>query len=178
MRAPEGQQRHELRDRFALHVERAPTPDVTVLDQPAERIHAPVLGRGEHHVHVVQQNDGTRAAITGQPRVQVGLAGSRLEDARLDAVALQHLRQPARRRDLVARWVGRVDAEVLREQRDRFITERFPITFRWRGNDHCARGGLEHRRRGGTCERRHRAMRARRGADQRHHKESRAHALV
>src|SRR2546430_5222842 len=41
-------------------------------------------------VHVVQQDDGTRATVAGQPRVEVGLAGSRLEDARLDALALQH----------------------------------------------------------------------------------------
>jgi len=47
--------------------------------------------------------------------------------ASLDAVAPQHLREPPRRHDFVARRIGGVDAEVLRQQSRRFIAEGRPV---------------------------------------------------
>src|SRR5881397_3406376 len=90
VRALQDQHRHELRDRLALHVERAPAPHVAVFDQAAERIHGPVLGRRDHDVHVIEENQGPGAAIAAQPGVEVRLPRCWLEDLRLDAVAPQY----------------------------------------------------------------------------------------
>src|SRR5947199_5540365 len=42
-RALEDDQRHQLRDRLTLHVERATSPHVPVLHHASERVHLPVL---------------------------------------------------------------------------------------------------------------------------------------
>ncbi len=120
-RALEDHQRHELRDPLPLHVERSAAPDVTALDGAAERIHLPVLRRRKDDVHMVEENQRPRAAVAPQARVQVRLAGRRLEGLGLDAVASQHRGQPARCHDLVTGRVRRIDAQVPRQQRRRLV---------------------------------------------------------
>src|SRR2546430_11449903 len=59
--ALEREQRHELRDRLALHVERAAAPDVPVLHDARERGDRPVLRARKHDVHMVEQDEGPGA---------------------------------------------------------------------------------------------------------------------
>ena len=113
-RALERDQRHELRDGLALHVERAASPDVAVLLRAAERIDLPVLRACEHDVHVIEQDERPRAAVTLEAGVQVGLPGPGFEHLRLDPLARQHRPEPPRRQHLVAGRIGRVDGDVLR----------------------------------------------------------------
>ena len=120
-------ERHQLGDPFALHVLRAPPPDVAIPDQPPEGIHRPVLGRGEHHVHVIEQDDRAGAAVPTEPGVEVRLAGRRLEYLRRDPLAGQHRRQPIRCAALVAGRVGGVDPQVLRQQLGGFVSQRLPV---------------------------------------------------
>ena len=159
------QERHQLGDALPLHVLRPASPDVAVLDQPAEGVHRPVLRRGEHDVHVIEEDDGTGAAVAAQPRVQVRLAGRGLEHLRSDAVAGQHRREPVRRAALVPWRIGGIDAQVLREQLGRFVAHRAPLVVPAR--HHEQRGPLrelQHRGGGRSGERwGRRAMRA--GAD-------------
>src|SRR5437762_6618165 len=55
--ALEREQRHELRDRLALHVERAPPPQIAVLHGSGEGVDRPELGareRSEEHTSELQ----------------------------------------------------------------------------------------------------------------------------
>ncbi len=140
MRALQDEHRHELRDRLTLHIERAASPHSAVLDQTAEWIHGPVLARCKHHVHVVQQNQRARASVARQARVQIGLPRSRLENSRLDPIPPEHRGEPARGGDLVAGWVGGVDAQVLRQERGRFLAERLPVGIAGRRHERDTRG--------------------------------------
>jgi hypothetical protein len=125
--ALQDQHGHQLDHAFALHIESAASPDVAILDGAAERRHAPELGGREHHVHVVEQDQRASAPIARQPRVEIRLAGTRLEDADFDPLAPQHLLEPARRGYLVAGWIRGVDLQILRQQLGRLAAQRLPI---------------------------------------------------
>ena len=126
-RALEDDQRHQLRDRLTLHVERATSPHVPVLHHAAERVHLPVLRAGEHDVHVIEKDQRAPGPVSLHPREQVRLAGRGFEYLRFDPLPPQHGPQPVRRLQLVPRRVRRVDGDVLRQQRRRFLSGGPPL---------------------------------------------------
>src|SRR5207253_8100870 len=89
MRALQNEHGHELRDCLALHIERAAPPDVAVLDHATEWVHAPVLRRCEHDVHVIEKDHRSGAAVARQAGVEVCLPRRGLENSRLDTIASQ-----------------------------------------------------------------------------------------
>ena len=59
-----------------LHVHRAATPDVAVLERTGERMHAPVRRLGGHHIEVPVQHQGAARGVgTRKPGEHVGPAG-------------------------------------------------------------------------------------------------------
>jgi hypothetical protein len=117
-RAGDLEQRRELHDADRLHVERAAPVEPAVADLAAERIDRPVPPVGVHDVDVMVEDDRAERSITGHPRAEVGAAGRRLDDLARDPVAVEHLGQEARPRDLVARRVRRVDREIAAQEVD------------------------------------------------------------
>ena len=156
MRALQNEHGHELRDCLALHIEGAAPPDVAVLNHATEWVHTPVFRRCEHDVHVIEKDHRSGAAVARQAGVEVGLPRGGLENSRLDTIAAQQVREPARRRDFVAGRIRRVDADVLRQQAGRFVAECLPILVAGSGDDCHAGRRLHHR-----CRRRTREGRGR-----------------
>src|ERR1051325_4368548 len=109
----EREQRHELRDRLAFHVERATSPQIAVLHGAGEGVDLPVPRAREHDIHVVEQDERPGAAVPGDARVQVRLPRRGLEQLRGDPLAREHGLEPLGRLALVARRVGGVDGDVL-----------------------------------------------------------------
>jgi hypothetical protein len=123
--------RHEVSDPFTLHVERAAPPDEAVLGRAGEGIHAPVARVRRHDVHVVNERDRSLATIPTQPRVQIGAPRrpqlGRVEDLRVDPLALEDALEKKRRLQLAAGWVRRVDPEVVGEDLHRFVAQLVPV---------------------------------------------------
>src|SRR5437868_4148040 len=141
----EREQCHELRNRLALHVECATPPQIAVLHRPGEGVDLPVFRAREHHVHVVQQDQRPGAAVSGEARVQVRLSGLRLEDLRADSLAREHRLEPLGRLELVARRVGGVDRDVLRQERRGLPADGAPVAIRAREAGLTESRGQEHR---------------------------------
>ena len=135
--ALEEQERHELHDRHALHVQRAPSPDDAVADSAGEGRLLPKGRLGGHHVGVVEEDEGLPTAVAGQaglPRRQegreVGAAGGRLVEARLQALAAEDACEEEGRRLLVARRVGGVDGDVAGEEVCGLLRDLLPVDSR------------------------------------------------
>src|SRR2546422_9159240 len=72
------------------------------------------------------------APVAAKPRVQICLAGLGLEHLRVDPLAREHGLEPPGGLELVARRVGGVDGDVLREERRRLAAQRAPLLVRLR----------------------------------------------
>ena len=122
--------RHQLDHARALVVERAAPPDFSVFHRPRERRNFPFLRIGGHHVHVAEQNYRLGMfADPAQPRRDDPAAMLRLPGGRRDSVGKKFLLEHPRRADLVARRVGRVDLDVLRQQVGRFLGDLVPVDW-------------------------------------------------
>src|SRR5437016_2102813 len=121
------EQAQELRDRLALHVQRAAAPEVAVLHGPAERVDFPVFGAREHDVPAVEQHEGPPTSVPLDTGVQVRFPGSGLEHLSVDPFTREYRLQPVRGLELVARRIRGVDRDVLRQQRCRLPADGTPL---------------------------------------------------
>ena len=111
------------RGRLALHVERATAPEVAVAHLARERRHRPVGRVGVDDVGVAGERERRAGAAAAHPRDQVGAPRIARDALALHAVAreigLEHL--GAER--LVARRIGRVDADQVARQVDDLVEQ-------------------------------------------------------
>ncbi len=147
---PQRQERQQLGDPLALHVERAASPHVAVPHRAAKGIDLPELRARQDDVHVMEQDERPPAAVSGEPGVQVRLAGFGLEQLRLDPVAGEHGLEPFGRLELVARRIRGVDRDVLRQQRGGLATDGAPLSVGVRELG-LARGPRQRERGTGPC---------------------------
>ena len=125
-RALEARQRHGLGRDLVLHVGGAAAPDEPVLDDAAERRHAPLGGVGGHDVEVAHHRECGAGARAVEPRREV-LALRQLADQRgLDAVARRGTPAARAHTQSRCRRVGRVDAQQGGEQVDDLALELAP----------------------------------------------------
>jgi hypothetical protein len=97
---------------------------MAVSDFAAERLGRPERPFGRYDVQVVQQDHGPSRPVAAQPGIDAPAPGLGLEGAGFDAGAVEDGPQELRRLGLVPRRIGRVDGEILREQRDGLVPKR------------------------------------------------------
>ena len=131
-------QRHRARGDLSLHVECAATPHLAVAQLAAERIRAPFGCVGQHDVGVRKEEQRGPVAATADACDEVGALGHPRVQLDLRAARLEVLAEQLGRRGLVARRVGRVDADELLEElrdlvadRDRRHQRRVPRMIRY-----------------------------------------------
>src|SRR5690242_3249772 len=123
-----------MRDSFALHVERAASPHIAVLDGAGEGIDAPVLRVRWHDVHVMNESDRLLGAIPPETSVKI-CATSRfqlggVEDLRGNSFAVEDALQVQRGLQLVAGRVCGIDAQVVGKDLHGLVTETIPVDRR------------------------------------------------
>ena len=131
---------------LSLHVEGAATPHLPVTQLTPERIRAPLRRVCEHDVGVREEEQRRPFAATRYARNEVRAFGHTRIQVHLCAALLEVLAQNLRRRGLVARRVGRVDADqILQElgdlvaQRDRDAHVNLPLPVHGPSAGSCAR---------------------------------------
>ena len=133
-------QGHQLNDAMPLHVDGAAAVDIPVFHQTLEGGNGPLAVGYRYHIHVVHQSERLLLPVAFEAGVKIGPSGSqlrRVEDLPIDSFPGQHLLQPTRRGQLVARRVRCVDRDVLGEQLHRLISEPVIVErsgLRWNGD--------------------------------------------
>ena len=113
------EERRDAHRHAALHVERAPAPDVAVRELASERGPAPALAGRRDDVDVAVQQERRPAAGTGMARDEVRPPRRSFEPLRLDPVRAQQRLDVGDTGLLVPGRVRRVEADQLLQEGDR-----------------------------------------------------------
>ena len=109
----------------ALHVERAASPYVPVLDVAPERRELPLSARGDD-VDVALEQQRRAVTTAREPRDQVRPLGDLRDDSDLDAELFEQSGDPRDALALVSGRVRGVEAQQALQELDRPISERLP----------------------------------------------------
>jgi hypothetical protein len=114
---------HQLGHAFVFHILRTASPEPAVFDLAAEGRDFPVSRVAGNHVHMVQHDDGPLGLRCSMRQARPPIAASRrvFENAILNAFLLKNLLVESDGAHLMARRVGRIDAQVLLHPRQRQI---------------------------------------------------------